>query len=167
MDGPRRSPLGRTSALSLLPALLGGACATTPQVEVQVEPLQILEPVAEAERVPAEGLLIYPAGGIDPPSDLVRIARLRVEWNGCLERSEARYQFFRKASLLGADSLLDYREVTPLRGGNVGSWGGTSTGSSRTDTLAATLLLLNASLAFESGAITGFAARRIRPETRP
>ncbi len=104
--------LRRWAGVHLLPAVLGGGCASSSPVLVSVE---YLDPISTTELVPPGDLHVYPSGGTEPPAGTVRIANLRAEWESEEERLEARRLLFAMASRLGADSIVDYREETERR----------------------------------------------------
>ncbi|MCI0589049.1 MAG: hypothetical protein L0323_19705 [Planctomycetes bacterium] len=104
--------LRRWAGVHLLPAVLGGGCASSSPVQVSVE---FLDPISTTEFVPLGDLHVYPSGGTEPPAGTVRIANLRARWESEEERLEARRLLFAMASRLGADSIVDYREETERR----------------------------------------------------
>jgi hypothetical protein len=104
--------LHRWAGVHLLPAVLGGGCASSSPVQVSVE---FLDPFSTDDLLPPGDLRVYPSGGTEPPAGLVRIANLRARWESEAERFEARRLLFAMASRLGADSIVDYREETERR----------------------------------------------------
>ncbi len=104
--------LRRWAGVHLLPAVLGGGCASSSPVQVSVE---FLDPISVNELVPPGDLRVYPSGGTEPTAGILRIANLRARWESEGERFEARRLLFAMASRLGADSIVDYREETEQR----------------------------------------------------
>src|SRR5262245_6605128 len=100
------------AGVHLLPAVLGGGCASRPPVVVNVE---FLDEYSTNEFVLPGDLHVYPWGGTEPPAGTVRIANLSARWESERERFEARRALFAMASRLGADSIVDYREETEWR----------------------------------------------------